>query len=330
MKRIALFIALLLVASCGGKKTDRSYKIDGKFSAEDGATVYLIDLEKNDTLGVSNVTGGAFSFEGSIDSPTYVYVGRGRERVRFIMEQGNVSVDLDERTVEGTPMVDEYVAYNHRFYGFDSFSEEGRKAQADLADSMILAHKNDLMGALVMEDLAFKDPERFLIRYEEVSDEVRSFSVVDRAYRNIKLVESTSPGMMFTDYTVAGGNPDGTDVSLSDYVGKGRFILLDHWASWCGPCKAEIPHIRKVWDAFHGDKFEVVSIAVSDAREDTEKALATLDMPWPQIFDGGKIPQEIYGVSAIPHLILFAPDGTIAARGMRGEEIYETIARFIK
>jgi hypothetical protein len=70
----------------------------------------------------------------------------------------------------------------------------------------------------------------------------------------------------------------------------------------------------------------VVSIAVSDKRADTELALSTLDMPWNQILDAQRIPLELYGVNAIPHLILFGPDGTILQRGLRGEDIYTTVA----
>ena len=145
------------------------------------------------------------------------------------------------------------------------------------------------------------------------------------AYDAIQVQNRTAPGQPFTDYTIAGGNPDGSDVKLSDYVGQGKYILLDHWASWCGPCKAEIPNIKKTWEAFHGDRFDVVSIAVSDKRADTEAALAQLDMPWPQILDAQRIPLELYGVNAIPHLILFAPDGTILQRGLRGEQIYDAV-----
>jgi hypothetical protein len=70
----------------------------------------------------------------------------------------------------------------------------------------------------------------------------------------------------------------------------------------------------------------VVSIAVSDKRADTEQALSTLDMPWNQILDAQRIPLELYGVNAIPHLILFGPDGTILQRGLRGEDIYTTVS----
>ena len=90
-----------------------------------------------------------------------------------------------------------------------------------------------------------------------------------------------------------------------------------------------MPYIKKTWEAFHGDRFDVVSIAVSDKRADTEQALSALDMPWNQILDAQRIPLELYGVNAIPHLILFGPDGTILNRGLRGEDIYATVAELL-
>jgi thiol-disulfide isomerase/thioredoxin len=187
-----------------------------------------------------------------------------------------------------------------------------------------------LVGALALEDLFHVDQARFEELYNLVSAKNQEFYLVQSAYQALQLQQRTGEGQPFTDYLVPGGNPDGSDVRLSDYVGRGKFILLDHWASWCGPCKAEIPYIKKTWEAFHGDRFEVVSIAVSDKRVDTERALQLLDMPWPQILDGQKIPKELYGVNAIPHLILFAPDGTILKRGLRGDDIYNTVAQVLK
>ena len=105
------------------------------------------------------------------------------------------------------------------------------------------------------------------------------------------------------------------DEGIFAYVGHGNdrvHIILEP-----GTIKAEIPAIRKAYDAFKGDRFDVVSIACSDKREDTVKALSELDMPWNQILDAQKIPVELYGVATIPHLILFAPDGTILKRGLR-------------
>jgi len=320
MKRFLLLLLLpALLVAC----KDRHYRIDGIYTTADGTEVWLIDVAVRDTLAGTTVRGGRFAFEGEVDDPFYVYVGRGKERVHLILEPGTVTVNIDERTVEGMQMVDSYMEFHKRFYGY---SRDQREEKAALADSVVLANRDNLVGALALEDLAHVDTSRFLALYAQVSDEVRDFYLVRSAWEAIQVQNNTAVGMPFTDYLIPGGNPDGSDVKLSDYVGRGKYILLDHWASWCGPCKAEMPMVKKTWEAFHGDRFDVVSIAVSDRREDTERALSQLDMPWHQILDAQRIPLERYGVNAIPHLILFAPDGTILRRGLRGEQIYEAVA----
>ena len=324
MKRI-LFLLVLTAAlvSCG--KT--AYTIDGIFTTDDGTEVYLIDLDRGDTLAVTSVQNGRFSFTGDVKEPCFVYVGREKTRVSFILEPGNVTADIDERTTGGTPMTDAYNAFHKRFY---AYKRDQRAEKAALTDSVVKANPDNLLGAVALEDLAHADTSAFLALYRQtVTDRVRDFYLVRKAFESIELQNQTAPGRMFTDYTVVGGNPDGTDVKLSDYVGQGKYILLDHWASWCGPCKAEMPYIKKTWEAFAGDRFDVVSVAVSDKRDDTVAALAKLDMPWHQILDAQKIPSALYGVNAIPHLILFAPDGTILKRGLRGDQIYETVSEIL-
>ena len=352
MKRyIPLLLCLVACVSCGR----RVYDIDAVYTAPDGTDIYLIDIAGNDTRAVTTVKDNAFSFTGRADVGVFAYVGHGNDRVHVILEAGRLKVDLDERTAS-SPLMDAYNAFHKRFYGYDAIRNEERKAlearqsemspkefsdewdrlngkyaalQVALADSVVRAWPDNLVGALALDDMAYKDTARFMSLYNEASDRVKDFRYVANDYKTISILSNTAPGKMFLDYTVKGGNPDGSDVSLSDYVGKGKYILLDHWASWCGPCKAEIPTIRKAYDAFKGDKFDIVSIACSDKREDTVKALSELDMPWNQILDAQMIPVELYGVATIPHLILFAPDGTILKRGLRGEQIYSTLQELL-
>lgn len=340
-------MCLAACVSCGR----HNFNIDAVYTAPDGTDVYLIDIDDNDTLAVTTVKDNAFSFSGKADESVFAYVGHGNDRIHLILEPGTAKVDLDERSVQ-SPLMDAYFAFHRRFYGYDAQRNEERKAlearqsdmapkdfndewdrlnakyaalQAALADSVVRAWPDNLVGALALDDMAYKDTALFMHLYNESTDRVKNFRYVRNDYKAISVLANTAPGKMFLDYTVKGGNLDGTDVSLSDYVGKGKYILLDHWASWCGPCKAEIPAIRKAYDAFKGDRFDIVSVACSDRREDTIKALQELDMPWNQILDAQKIPVDLYGVATIPHLILFAPDGTILKRGLRGEQIYSTL-----
>ena len=322
MKRIGLLLIPLLLGACARQ----AYQIDGIFSADDGTPVWLIHVDAKDTLDQVVVRDGRFQFRGSVKEPFYAYVGNGKQRVHLILEPGRATVDIDERVSSGMPMEDRYNAFHRRFY---RYSRDQRAEKTALADSVVLSNRDNLVGALALEDLSYVNRDRFLTLYDQLSDKMKAFSLVKSAYEAIQVQAGTEPGQLFKDYLVPGGNPDGTDVRLSDYVGRGKYILLDHWASWCGPCKAEIPYIRKAWEAFHGNRFDVVSIAVSDKREDTVRALQELDMPWPQIMDGKRIPAELYGVNAIPHLILFGPDGTILRRGLRGEEIYAALEELL-
>lgn len=151
----------------------------------------------------------------------------------------------------------------------------------------------------------------------------------------------TSEGKMFKDFTVNSvvgqtrsipPQPKYAEVKLSDYVGKGKYILLDFWSPWCGPCRREMPNIKAVYDKYHGDNFDVVSIAVWEREpvEVTIETAAKLEMTWNQINNGGREPAALYGVEGIPHLILFGPDGTILKRGFHGAEIEEIVSSYLK
>ena len=140
--------------------------------------------------------------------------------------------------------------------------------------------------------------------------------------------QATAEGKMFTDFTVVQDPADslGSKVSLSDFVGKGKYVLVDFWASWCGPCKAEIPNIAAVYEKYKGEDFDVLSIAVWDAPADTKVSAKEHGVVWNQIINAQQVPTDLYGIEGIPHIILFGPDGTILKRNLRGEDIESAVA----
>ena len=353
MKKVLLAIVICtLCVSCHRN----TYNINGTYTAPDGTDIYLINLDNKDTISVTAVKDNRFLFKGKLHQPIYAYIGQGRERIYHILEPGTVTADIDNRTGGGTPMVETYLRFHRRFYGYDAQRNNERKVltaeketislnefnqrweaindkyrvlQGQLTDSLVSINKDNLVGALALDDMAFRDTTLFMRLYNEMSPQMQTFSLLRSDAENIRLQSRTAPGKMFTDYLIKGGNPDGSDVRLSDYVGKGKYILLDHWASWCGPCKAEMPYLKKTWTDFAGDRFDIVSVAVNDKREQTLQALRQLDMPWHQILDAQNIPSTLYNIKGIPHLILFAPDGTILRRDLRGEQIYTAISQIL-
>ena len=128
---------------------------------------------------------------------------------------------------------------------------------------------------------------------------------------------------MFLDFEV---EHDGKTIRLSDYVGKGQYVLVDFWASWCGPCREEIPNLITAYNKYKEQGLIVLGVAVCDKPEATTQAIKELNIPYPQILNSQKIATDLYGIEGIPEIILFAPDGTILKRGLRDEEIEKTLA----
>ena len=167
---------------------------------------------------------------------------------------------------------------------------------------------------------------------KDLSPEIRARKDIKALIEQLESVGATSVGARFLDFEASldCNDLDGTKVHLSDYVGKGKFILLDFWASWCGPCKAEVPYIKKAYEKYVGDRFDVVSVALNDEPDDSAIAAVDLGIIWNSLVGAGSRPGELYGITAIPHLILFGPDGTILARGFRGDDIEAVIAKFMQ
>lgn len=116
----------------------------------------------------------------------------------------------------------------------------------------------------------------------------------------------------------------GTTQRLSDYVGKGKPVVADFWASWCGPCRREIPYLIDVFRKY-GDKVVVLGIATWDEPADTEQAIAEMQIPYPQIINAQKAGSDAYDIKGIPEIILFSADGKVLRRGLRGEAIAQAV-----
>lgn len=145
----------------------------------------------------------------------------------------------------------------------------------------------------------------------------------DTAVAEVTVETGNQEGQMFVDFEAT---HEGKTTKLSDYVGKGRYVLADFWASWCGPCRMEVPNLIAVHDKYAGDKFTVLGVATWDEPADTKAAVDELGINYPQMLNAQQAGSDAYDIEGIPEIILFAPDGTILARGLRGEAIEKAVS----
>lgn len=218
---------------------------------------------------------------------------------------------------------------NPLFEKIKAIPEDGNEKAAIKAATLefLKDNKNEAGVYAVRSLLGFAMTPDELIKFIDGDEYFSKNETLIKEKKSIIAKAETAEGKMFRDFSA---EYEGKTSKLSDYVGKGKYVLVDFWASWCGPCKKEIPNLIKVYNTYKGEKFEVLGVATWDKPEDTKKSIETLGIPYPQMLNAQYAGSDAYGITGIPQIILFGPDGTILKRNLRGEAIEKTIQELVK
>ena len=209
-------------------------------------------------------------------------------------------------------------------------SEEGKaRAAADkeffttvdsLYHHVVMANKDSFWGPLMMISFTSYLSEDMKPWYEAFSPAAK------QSYYGQKVKEELYPagkeGTKVPDFKVK--DKTGKEVSLSALRQGKKYVLIDFWASWCNPCRKEIPNLKRLYAQYSGKGFEIVSISIDQKKADWEKALKEEGLPWPNFLDETGV-AALYKVKFVPTMYLINADGVMVGENLRGEALAEKL-----
>lgn len=345
IRKLILFLSFAFQLNTGFSQT-QSYTLSGMLKGIPKGVVELISNDyrtrESSTINTGTIKDGKFSISGKLPSATMVrmVIKPGNWETQLFLENSKITIQVDTAgavknlyagevrsialknvVVKGSKTHDDYLRLGI------SQRSQNQKNSFETINQYIGLHPSSVAGAYVFEEHYIYNPGMDISKTEQVlskfAGEAKKSIYAKNLYDDIAERKAVLPGNFAADFTLL--TRDSLKVSLSDF--KGRYVLLDFWASWCKPCRAAIPHWKEVSAKYKGKGLEIVSITLDSRRNDWLKAMDEEQMPWTQLTDEypviGKLARvfSTYKNRTIPFYVLLDKEGKILARTISEKEI---------
>jgi len=363
MKKI-VFILLIgtILASCAGQKD--KYTINGKINGADSGMVYLqkFDVSEWVKLDSAKLEKGVFTFKGKVDMPE-MWIVSYRPKQIFVpvfVENSKISVEIyadstDKSIITGSATHDLYKLYQKQNDSLNKLVEacyKEYKAAKDAGDSVKMkkadsvsdvldnslkkniigfakAHSASVVGAyLVMRNAwQIELPELEGIAATFDTNMNRS-TYVQSVKKRVDILKAVQIGQVAPDFTL--NDTTGKPVALSSL--KGKILLVDFWASWCGPCRHENPNVVRAYQGYNKKGFDVLGVSFDTDHGKWVKAIKDDGLTWTHVSDlkgWGNAAGKLYGIMSIPANVLLDKDQKIIGRNLRGEDLMKKLTEFL-
>lgn len=371
--RKLVFLAIVFVAiGCRNGNNNQQTKvvsggfvINGQVNGIDSGWVYL---GYNDSAGMvqdsAKLLNHKFLFTGKVKEPTlyYMWMGSNGQPVSFFVEDTVISItadkdSIDKAVIKGSHTQQLYETYKNTMKPFamqrmgisemyDKVAKSGDKKamdslvkayykvdddEHDAIISFIQSNPSSVIGAWAVTRNMLYNSELAKLKkaYEALSPSIQQTTYGIEIKKTIDITERLAIGNSAPDFTQ--NDSTGNPVSLSLF--KGKYVLLDFWASWCGPCRRENPNVVAAYNKFKNKNFTILSVSLDENKGAWLKAINDDHLRWNHVSDlkGWKNAAAAqYGIKAIPSNFLISPDGKILAHNLRGEALGDTLAVILK
>jgi thiol-disulfide isomerase/thioredoxin len=335
-----------------------------------GQTIYLenylwyLQLSNQKTLDSTVIRGNKFEFKGKTDSSYMALLAvENKPFMMVFVENGRINIDIpediDQSTATGTELNDLFNSYNQGLKPIideikeliqyansqartDELELEVQKKYNDLSNDMtqlsikfLEENPGTIFSAYLLLNVMSQKIDETIIQsaYEKFDEQVKNSTLGSLIFKEIEKAKfkDLAVGEKFRDLTFK--TPEDKEISISDYAGKGKYVLLDFWASWCGPCRAENPSVVALYKEYHNKGFEIVGVSLDNNKDNWIKGIKDDGITWPQMSDlkGWNSEAAVkYNIRGIPFTVLLDKEGNVIAINLKGEELRNKIKTLIQ